>query len=464
MQAPTEPIHARSGATRRGVLAAAAAGAAGIISACAAGGGSGAAGDAAAPSKNPVSLTYVHTWGVPFQPQLDKILADFTARNPTIKAEQKRVTGEIHEQLVQAMAGGAPPDVSMIWRNNMPGFAAKGSLTVLDPYLSRDKFDKAIYYENELKSSQFLGKTYVLPAAAAGAWYLLFYNQDHLREAGMDPAKPPQTWDEVARAAPRLLKKGTDGRIERIGFDPGAYDAGSFNSFFTAWLMSNGGKYCSDDGRKLLFDGQQAYGAMDWFLQVLRQNGGKDAVAEFFGHARKNTHQALISGERAMYVTNHSLPSNAVLVPELKYGIGLLPRGSQSGARGIVRGGWSNGVPKGVAAPHESWLLTQYLSASKEGGGWFMEQQVRPSPIKAVNEAPSLKQLPHWDVITEALRTDTLAPVTPMDPEIDKLTAKAIQDVYAGTAPREAVQFAQREGQRLLDEFWASVSPGAPAK
>ena len=86
-----------------------------------------------------------------------------------------------------------------------------------------------------------------------------------------------------------------------------------------------------------------------------------------------------------------------------------------------------------------------------------MEQQVRPSPIKAVNESPALKALPHWDVIKQALATDTLAPTTPVDPEIDKLTAKAMLDVYAGTAPREAVSFAQREGQRLLDEFWAGV-------
>ena len=442
--------------TRRAYLAGTVAGAGGLLAACAAG-GSGGAGEAAAPSKGPVSLLYVHTWGPPVLPQLDKIMADFAARNPTIKAEQKRVTGEIHEQLVQSLAGGAPPDVTMLWRNNMPGFAAKGSLTALDPYIARDKLDRAMFYENELRSSQFLGKTYVLPAAAAGAWYLLFYNQTHFQEAGLDPARPPQTWDEVLRLAPQLLKKGGDGRIERLGFDPGTYDAGSFNSPFTAWLMANGGTYCSDDGRTLRFDSPQAVATLDWTQQVLRQNGGKDAVGEFFGRAKKNTHQALISGERSMYVTNHSLPSNAVLVPELKYGIGLLPRGSQNGSRGIVRGGWSNGVPKGVPAANESWLLVQYLCATREGGGWFMEQQVRPSPIKAVNESPSLKQLPHWDVIIQALGSDTLAPVTPMDPEIDKLTAKAMLDVNAGTAPKDAVQTAQREGQRLLDEFWAGA-------
>src|SRR5918994_5633950 len=332
--------------TRRGLLTSTIGIGALLSTAC--GGSGGDTQQAAAPSKNPVTLRYVHQWGAPFTPQLEQMLAAFSAKYPNVKAEQVRSSGEIHEQLVKALAGGEPPDVTMMWRSNMPGFAAKGGLTVLDPYMARDKFDRAMYYENELKSSQWQGKTFALPAAAAGAWYLLFYNQAHFREAGLDVNKPPQTWDEVTRYAGQLLKRGGDGRIERIGFDPGAYDAGTFNSFFTAWLMVNGGRYASEDGRKLLFDGPQATGALDWMLQVQRVNGGKETVAEFFGRARKNTHQALITGERAMYVTNHSLPSNAVLVPELQYGIGLLPRGSTSGARGIVRGGWSNAVPKGV--------------------------------------------------------------------------------------------------------------------
>ena len=84
----------------------------------------------------------------------------------------------------------------MQWRGAMPGLAAKGSFTALDPYIKRDKFDPSIYYDNEFKSSQFPGKTYVLPMAATGAWYLIFYNRDHFRDAGLDENKPPATWDE----------------------------------------------------------------------------------------------------------------------------------------------------------------------------------------------------------------------------------------------------------------------------
>src|SRR5688500_14251534 len=117
--------------TRRTLLGSAVGSA--LLAACGGGGGGGE--QAAAPSSAPVSLRYVHQWGAPCTPQLEKMLTDFTAKHPNVKAEQVRSNGEIHEQLVKALAGGEPPDVTMMWRSNMPGFAAKGGLTTLDPYM-----------------------------------------------------------------------------------------------------------------------------------------------------------------------------------------------------------------------------------------------------------------------------------------------------------------------------------------
>ena len=61
-------------------------------------------------------------------------------------------------------------------------------------------------------------------------------------------------------------------------------------------------------------------------------------------------------------------------------------------------------------------------------------------------------------MIKKALSSDTLLAQTPVDPEIDVLTAQAVTDVYDGkTAPKDAVAFTQKEAQRRLDEFWASA-------
>src|SRR5688500_5520290 len=110
--------------TRRGLILG---GVVGVATACGAGGGGGE--QAAAPSEGAVALRYVHQWGAPFTPQLEQMLGAFTAKYPNVKAEQVRSNGEIHEQLVKALAGGEPPDVTMMWRSNMPGFGAKGGLT-----------------------------------------------------------------------------------------------------------------------------------------------------------------------------------------------------------------------------------------------------------------------------------------------------------------------------------------------
>lgn len=412
---------------------------------------------APAPSKVPVTVRYVHQWGTLYIDRVDKMMADFTAKHPTIKAEHTRV-GDVHPAFITNQAAGSPADVHMLWRSNMPGIAVKGGLVTLDPLIRSDKFQSSIYYENEFKSSQFLGQTYVLPAAASGAWYVLFYNRDHFREAGLNDTKGPATWVEAARYAGVLNKRGADGKIERLGFEPALRDAGTFNSPFAAWLATDDGRFASDDGRKLQFDSPQGAATLEWMLNVTRQIGGPEAFDEFYDRA-KGGHDSFPIAQRAMYMTNHSFPARLQLVAkDLRYGIDVLPRGSDRGATGIVRGGWSNGVPTGVGAPYEAWQLLHYLSAAREGGGWFMQEQVRPSPIKAVNEDSAYNSLPHWDVIKRGLSSDRLVPVSPMDPEIDKLTATMVTEAYRGKTPlKEALAFAQKEGQRMLDEFWASV-------
>ena len=173
----------------------------------------------------------------------------------------------------------------MARRHARPG-GQEGGLTALDPYLKRDKLDPSIYYENEFKSSQFQGKTYVLPMAATGAWYLIFYNRDHFRDAGLDENRPPTTWDEAARYAGVLTKKGADGKIERLGFEPGFKDASIFNSPFVAWSATNGGAFASDDGRKLLFDSPQGAAALEWMLRTLQQIGGREALEDYVSRNR----------------------------------------------------------------------------------------------------------------------------------------------------------------------------------
>ena len=48
--------------------------------------------------------------------------------------------------------------------------------------------------------------------------YGLTWNKDPLQEAGLDPEKPPRTWDEFRDYAKKLTKKDAQGNITRVGY------------------------------------------------------------------------------------------------------------------------------------------------------------------------------------------------------------------------------------------------------
>jgi ABC-type glycerol-3-phosphate transport system substrate-binding protein len=145
--------------------------------------------------------------------------------------------------------------------------------------------------------------------------------------------------------------------------------------------------------------------------------------------------------------------------PTMDYGIAVPPYGPRDGAgKSYIRGGWSYGIPSGVKFPYESWLLTHWLSATKEAAGWFMMQQLRPSPMKEVNEDPFYRQAaPNvWPQLLKAMEKDVPVPITPVDDEIDKVLNQAMADVAAKKAPaRDALREAATGVQRELDAFWA---------
>ncbi|WP_433089364.1 ABC transporter substrate-binding protein [Dactylosporangium sp. CA-052675] len=91
------------------------------------------------------------------------------------------------------------------------------------------------------------GKTYGIGYAGYGLGLVI--NKKLFQQAGLDPAKPPATWQEVAAAAKKIsaLGNGIAGYQE--------YSAGNTGGWhFSAALYSRGGSVVSDDGKKAAFN------------------------------------------------------------------------------------------------------------------------------------------------------------------------------------------------------------------
>ena len=60
------------------------------------------------------------------------------------------------------------------------------------------------FYEGFMMNSQTGGKTYGIPWQRSTI--ILYYNKDAYREVGLDPDKPPATWEELEEYARKLTK------------------------------------------------------------------------------------------------------------------------------------------------------------------------------------------------------------------------------------------------------------------
>lgn len=227
--APLAVPEGRRASRRRtgAVLAAAALAPAGVLAAACgqAPGGEGAAGGAGNRTAAPVELA-AWTWvsGADKQQQL-QVLSDGVSRdapNVSVKwAFQGPGDGaSALEKLLIAMAGGTPPEVSMMQEAWIPQIGTESTLLVLDPYLKQSKQDVSDYIPAARAYMQFGdGKTRYLP------WYFspvaLFYNTTHFAEAGI--GAPPRSWEELVAVARKLVRADGD-RVVRSGADLGAND------------------------------------------------------------------------------------------------------------------------------------------------------------------------------------------------------------------------------------------------
>ena len=150
--------------------------------------------------------------------QFDTSKASIAAYNDAIKGFEKKypnieVTMQIvpwadqQQKITTALASGSLPDVSMLGNDVVAQYAANGALAPLDPYLAgwskQEGTDvKKDMYAGDLAYYTYNGKLYGSPVADETR--MLYYNKDLFAKAGLDPASPPTTWDEVASDAKAL--------------------------------------------------------------------------------------------------------------------------------------------------------------------------------------------------------------------------------------------------------------------
>ncbi|HEY5039336.1 MAG TPA: sugar ABC transporter substrate-binding protein, partial [bacterium] len=143
------------------------------------------------------------------------------------------------EEFITVMAGGKGPDLVKVWAGAIQTLASLDFLQPIDTYIQnwgqRD-YIKPVLWESTKVGEHFYG----IPADT----YFLFllYRKDLFKQAGLDPEKPPATWDELTQTARTLTHR-----------DQGQYGLGLVPKtwFFQDFVWQAGGEMIRTENGKV---------------------------------------------------------------------------------------------------------------------------------------------------------------------------------------------------------------------
>ncbi|QQO10697.1 ABC transporter substrate-binding protein [Breznakiella homolactica] len=222
---------------------------------------------------------------------LNQIITLFEAQNPDIKVEVTPTPGEFMELLQKMIAdiaaGNPAPDLFIGGYNLLEYIYSE-----MEPTRINDLAPNRTAYRNftekflpgMLKLGEINREQISIPFGLTN--FVMYYNEDLFKAAGLTEADVPKTWDDVIRVG-RIIKEQT-----------GKYAIALWKgtaSFDICLINSNGGKMLTDDKTQVAFNNPETIEAIR-FWQSLNQLG----LEQMSTTDEDMTN--FIAGEVAMYV------------------------------------------------------------------------------------------------------------------------------------------------------------------
>ncbi|MBE0697836.1 MAG: extracellular solute-binding protein [Anaerolineaceae bacterium] len=226
-----------------------------------------------APAAEPVELRFIKL------SMIDEVteyfektaIAKFQEANPgvTVKVDMSD-WGHLGEKLLTSFAGNIPVDLVETGSDWVGPYAKRKQFLPIDDY-TKLYSEMDDYYTEMVDISRFEGKLVAMP-------YILdvrtvCYRKDHFKEAGLDPEKPMDTWDDAVSFGKKLVQYDDQGNISRAGFTVNATDPAS--AFFEFWyyLVENGSgvvvPWESWDPKSVAFNGPEGVEALQFIFDLI---------------------------------------------------------------------------------------------------------------------------------------------------------------------------------------------------
>lgn len=291
---------------------------AGLALAGCTGQGSGGGGAAETDASGKVTLDFWNGFTGPDGPALQKVIDDFNASQDKLEVTANIMPWDtLYQKVLTSVASSDGPDIIAMSASRMPQFASQGLFMGVDDYYTDDSHDSKALNQAAIDASVFDGVNYGVPVNYTPM--MLYYNKDLFTAAGLDPEKPPTTWDEFAAMVPKLtVDQDGDGKPDQYAIAMGDHET---VPIYPSLLWGTGGGIVSDDGKTSTLADPASLKALDFWVSLVR-----DQKATQIGMSGADADKLFQTGKAAMEIVGPWMTSGFDEAG-LNYGLAKPPAG-----------------------------------------------------------------------------------------------------------------------------------------
>ena len=427
-------------ATRRGVLAGAATLAAPAI--------------VRAQGTTEIEFYFPVAVGGPITKIIDGYVADFMKENADIKVKPVYAGSYVDTltKAVTATKAGQGPQMALVLAVDAYSLVDDEMIVPFDSIATSDA-DQAwlkSFYPAFMANGTIDGHIWGVPFQRSTI--VAYWNKEIFKEAGLDPEKPPATWEETGEWTAKTMKREGD-RVTRWGIEiPG--------DGFTYWLYQAmvaqaGGELAGDNGRKTFFNTSAAVDGLQFWVDLMTKYKSHPTGISAWGTGPRD----FIEGKVAMIWHTTGNLTNIKNNVKFPFGVSMLPAHTR---RGSPTGGGNFHLFKGANAAQRQACLRflRWVTSAERAAAWSIATGY-VAPRADAWETAAMKDYVAGFPQAAVARDQLAFAVPELSTHDNQRVAQALTDELQATLlgrkqPKQALDDAQAAATRLLRPFQKS--------
>ncbi len=399
-----------------------------------------------------LTMFYPVAVGGPLTKLVDSMIQEFEAEHPeiTVKAIYSGNYSDTMTKAMTALKGGTPPHLSVILSTEIFTLIDNDAIVAFDDLVTSDqeKLWLDSFYPALMANSRTGGKTWSIPFQRSTI--VMYCNKDAFRKAGLDPEKPPATWEEMVEMGKQLTVRDADSKVTQWGLE--IPSTGYPYWMFGALASQNNQVLMNQAGNQTYFNNPDVVSALRFWRDL-----GK-------------THQIMPEGtiewstlrtdflEQKTAIMWHST-GNLTAVKDnatFDFGVAMLPAKKQ---RGTPTGGGNFYIFKQTTPEERKAALTlvKWMTQPDRTAQWSIGTGylgTRPDAYETDLLKTYVKDFPAAAVARDQLKYAVAELSVHENGRVYKILNDAIQAALTGSkTPEAALEDAQKQADRILKRY-----------